>query len=496
MAEESSQDNASVGGQPDLAAWLAGIGGALAAMYAATYPPLWSHGTAPPIDARLVVYPALFAVYFAAVWLVWRHRDRAAMRAVTVVVLASAAAFRGIVLDGRVAGNPDNWRYLWEGKVLLAGMNPYAAPPASPRYNALRRRLDLAHDSLSHQLPEQLNGVRSVYGPVATGIFAIPHLLPVDRIWSLRAIMTAFDLGTVLVLMGLLRSLGRAPALALIYAWNPMCLCGFADRAQIDAPMVFFIALAAWLICARRPTWSGIALGAALLVKVSPLLLALPFIRVGRARFALPLAALAALGLAPFVLAGGGSLAGFQAFGRYWHNMDSIHALVVAALLPFRSVIDVAMAARFIVVLAAAGYAVWRTFRGAVADAAWLLDTCACISGAAILLSPVVHPWYTASMLIFLCFAPNPGLLLLTCASMAWFLRFWVPAPGSVWARLLHAFGQHREPWRWIAYPPVYAVLIRTWLRARRRGGSPDGARGGPPSPTAPPDRSGASRTG
>jgi hypothetical protein len=243
----------------------------------------------------------------------------------------------------------------------------------------------------------------------------------------------------------------------------------------MDAPMVFLVALAAWLMCARRPAWSGIALAAALLVKVSPLLLVLPFARVGRARFAVPLAAVVAVGLAPFALAGGGSLAGFQAFGRYWHNMDSIHALVVAALVPFRSVLNVAMAARLIVVLTAAGYAVWRTFRGAAADAAWLLETCACISGAAILLSPVVHPWYTAYMLIFLCFAPNPGLLLLTCASMAWFLSFWAPAPGSVWARLLHASGRHREPWRWIAYPPVYALLTWTWLRARRRAGPPDG---------------------
>lgn len=470
MPECSASNEGAAESRTRVVAWLVITGAVSAALYAATYAPLSAGRGAPSIGLRLVTYPLLFVAYFAASFVVWRERERAFGRAATIVALALAIAFRAIVLSGPVANNTDNWRYLWEGKVLLSGANPYAAPPASPKYDDLRAALGEVGDDLFERLPRRLLGVRSVYGPVATAIFALPHFLPFDRIWSLRLIMTAFDVGTTLVLMGLLRSLRRAPALALIYAWNPMCLSGFADRAHIDAPMVLFVALAAWLMCARRPGWSGVALAVALLVKVSPFPLAVPFARMGRGRFAGPMLALLAVGAAPFVLAGEGSLSGFQAFANKWHNMDSMHALLLAAVWPARSALDVERAARFIVTLAAACFAVWRTFRGTGEGSQWFLETCAHVSAAAILLSPVVHPWYTAHMLVFLCFAPNPGLLLLTCATMAWFLRFWEPAAESVFGRLLAAVQQYREPWRWVAYPPVYALLLISWLRGRRRG--------------------------
>ncbi len=448
--------------------WLLLIGSGSAALYAATYVPLPAKPLAPPLEVRLVMYPLLFGLYFVAAFLVWRGRGFASTRQLALVVLAGAVVFRGLALSGPVADNNDNLRYLWEGRVLLEGMNPYAAPPASPVYDDLRRELQEEGDPLFDDLAPYLNTVRSIYGPVATGLFAIPHALPFDRVWTLRLMMALFDVGTVLVIMELLRSLGRAPALALIYGWNPVCMSSFPDRAQIDAAMVFFVVLAVWLTCTGRFAWAGVAFGLALLVKVSPLCLALPMIRVGRGRFALPLLVTGAVGLIPFALAGEGSLSGFREFGSRWQTMDSIHALLLLALRPLEGLIQPEAMARAVVVVAVPAYAIWRTLQGRTADQQWLLATCAAVAAAGLLLSPVVHPWYTAHMLVFLCFAPNPGLLLLTCATMAWFLRFWEPAEQTLPAAALAAVDQYYEPWRWIAYPPVYALLLWTWLRRRR----------------------------
>jgi hypothetical protein len=101
-------------------------------------------------------------------------------------------------------------------------------------------------------------------------------------------------------------------------------------------------------------------------------------------------------------------------------------------------------------------------------DPQWLLRASAAVAGAALLLSPVVYPWYATHLLIFLCFAPNAGLLLLPCAGMAWFLGFWTPTAGTMWARLLSAVHQYYEPWRWVAYPPIYALLVWEWWRGPR----------------------------
>jgi hypothetical protein len=465
-----------------LAGWLLLIGLGSAALYAATYVPLTAHRGPPPVELRLVMYPLLFGLYFIAAFLVWRQREWAATRRVTVIVLAGAVLYRGLALTGPVARNNDNRRYLWEGRVLLEGMNPYAAPPAGPVYDGLRRELAEAGDSLYEDLAPSLNTVRSVYGPLATGLFVLPHWLPFDRIWTLRLMMALFDMGTVLVIARLLAGLGRAPGLALIYAWNPVCMSSFPDRAHIDAVMVFLIAVAVWLIDTDRWGWGGLVFGAALLVKVSPLYLALPMIRVGRTRFAAPLAIIGALGLIPFALAGEGSLSGFREFGSRWHNTDSIYGLLLLVLQPLKGLIDASAMARSLVFVAAPAYALWRTCQGDPARRQWLFEACAAIAAAGLLLSPAVHPWYTTHMLVFLCFAPSSGLLLLTCATMAWFLHFWRPGEGSVVAGLVSAVDRYYEPWRWVAYPPVYALLVWTWLRRRENGASR-----GPSNPAAGP---------
>ena len=136
-------------------------------------------------------------------------------------------------------------------------------------------------------------------------------------------------------------------------------------------------------------------------------------------------------------------------------------------LQPLKGLINASAMARALVVVAAPAYALWRTCQGDPARRQWLFEACAAIAAAGLLLSPVVHPWYTAHMLVFLCFAPDLGLLLLTCATMAWLLHFWRPAEGSVGAAVLSAVDQYYEPWRWVAYPPVYALLLWTWLRGQ-----------------------------
>jgi len=449
--------------------WLVLLGVASAILWAALYLPVGPRGHLPAaFEARFAAYPLLFAAYFLACFIAWTRREQLTSAGTTIGVILGALAFRLLVLSAPVIENGDNWRYLWEGRVVLEGMNPYAAPPDGPRYAGLRRKLDRAGDDLFGHLLPSTNSVRSVYGPVATGLFVVPSLLPFDRISTLRVLLTCFDLGTVLVIMAWLRSLGRPPVLALVYAWNPVCLNAFADRAQIDGAMVFLLALAGWLACTRRPTWAGVAFGVALLVKVSPLLVALPFIRAGRARFAAPLAAVLALGAIPFVMAGPGSLSGFGEFAARWHNIDSIHGLVLLALEPLSRVVDVAPIARGLVMLAAWVYAIWRTLSGSGLGAQWLLEACAAIAGAGLLLSPVVHPWYTTNLVVFLCFAPNAGLLLLPCATMSWFVRFWVPPAGSLARTMLIAGRGYYEPWRWVAYPPVYALLFWEWWRGRK----------------------------
>jgi hypothetical protein len=453
-------------------ALLTALGAASAALYGAVYLGRGLHGPPAGFNPRIIAYPALFLAYFAACWVAWRYSERLYGRRALGLMLALAALFRTLVLFGPVADNVDTWRYLWEGRVVLAGMNPYAAPPASARYDGLRRELQRQNDPLYERLRPSWNKVRSVYGPVATGLFTLPHLSPFGRCWSVRLLMTLFDFAAALMLVPLLRALGRPPILALLYAWSPLCLDAFADRAHIDAPVVFLLAAALYLVSTQRPGWAGIALGGALLVKVSPLLLVPAFVRAGRARLATALLGVLVAGALPYALAGPGALSGFRDFGTRWQDNDSAHAVLVW-LLGACGGSALASVSRVLVATLAVGYALYRAVTGDPTRPLWLTEACAAVTGASLLLAPIAFPWYATSLLLFVTAAPSLPWLLYTAGTMGWYTALWAADPATWAGQLLGVQARDTQPLRWLSFPPVYALLLAEWLRARGRCAGP-----------------------
>src|SRR5215468_5045364 len=62
------------------------------------------------------------AVYFAAATLVWRSPRS---RQILGLILAVAAVMRLVVLFAPPYLSSDIYRYIWDGRVLAAGINPY-----------------------------------------------------------------------------------------------------------------------------------------------------------------------------------------------------------------------------------------------------------------------------------------------------------------------------------------------------------------------------------
>lgn len=443
-----------------------------AAAYIWVYRPFGS-GLIPSVQRRFLAYPLIFAVYFLAVWLVWQaRRSRRNQRAGVVIVILGAALLRVIVLCGTVPENPDLGRHLWEGLVLLQGHNPYAAPPADERYDYLRERLASQDDDLYSGFWLKHAAVRSVYGPVATGLFTLPHLTRVDRVLALRVMMTCFDMATVLLLVSLAGALRQSPALVVVYAWSPVCINGFADRGQIDAAMVLFVVLSVLLLVRRRTGLAGVAFALAILTKMSPLLLLIPLLRVGRWRFGLAFALTVAICIAPFAGAGLDGLQGFSTFARRWQGNDSVYSLTVLAMTPLRRLLDTGGLVRTLMALAALAYAIMRSRRAEQLRGLELLETLAAISAATILLSPTTFPWYATTMIAFLCFRPRASLLALGAAPMVWYLRFLDVPPDSAWHVVQVAGERWNEPWRIPAYAVVAALLVWEMITSKLTRGA------------------------
>src|SRR5262245_24124895 len=76
------------------------------------------------------------AVCLAAALQVWRGSE--SRFATVAAVLAIAAAMRLAVLAAPLGLSSDIYRYVWDGRVAAAGINPYRYIPADPQLAHLR----------------------------------------------------------------------------------------------------------------------------------------------------------------------------------------------------------------------------------------------------------------------------------------------------------------------------------------------------------------------
>ena len=274
----------------------------------------------------------------------------------------------------------DLYRYLFEGRVLLAGENPFLHPPA-----------ELA--SLAPELAARVNHptIPSIYPPVAQVWFRLLALVGTGA-WVAQAGMALVDLGNVALIHRLQRDSHRPTWPALLYAVHPLPVVESAQGAHLESLGVFFALCS--LLGLRRG--SPAAMHAMLLgvgTKLLPVLLLPALLRRLGLRRALPHLLLGGLGLlllAAPVLSAGPAL--FEAFGRYrdhWSFNGLLHPLLTPSL-----------GERTRPVLLGLGLLVAARASALPPLRAWFL-----VGSAFLMLSPTVHPWYVLWALV-------PALLL------------------------------------------------------------------------------------
>ncbi|MCX7015294.1 MAG: hypothetical protein NTW86_22530, partial [Candidatus Sumerlaeota bacterium] len=140
-----------------------------------------------PTGALVSILMMAGALYLALIPLFRRAPSGLAPMAWMVGV---GLAMRALYIPSTVILEDDIYRYLWDGAVVAHGFNPYAFAPGEFRAaqagsgqkpSELRR---LAHES--GMIIERVNHaeIRTIYPPLAQGIFALAHWL---KPWSVVA---------------------------------------------------------------------------------------------------------------------------------------------------------------------------------------------------------------------------------------------------------------------------------------------------------------------
>jgi alpha-1,6-mannosyltransferase len=214
-------------------------------------------------DARRIWFIASLclssALWLVAVAIVRRHRFPA--RTVWLVI-GVAVAMRVLTLFAPPVLSSDVYRYVWDGRVQLAGINPY-------RYVPIDERLAFLRDDAVYPHINRGDYAHTVYPPAAQAIFALAAAVT-PGLFGMKVMMAIFDALAMIALARLLRLIGRDPAQLLIYAWLPLGAWEFAGNAHIDGAAAGLLALALLVSVQRRAVWTGVILAAATLTKFLP----------------------------------------------------------------------------------------------------------------------------------------------------------------------------------------------------------------------------------
>ncbi len=162
----------------------------------------------------------------AAAALALRSRARAALPLVVAAGIALRLAFLPTVPN--LSG--DVYRYIWDGRVVAAGFNPYLHVPADPALAALR-------DPAQYGLIDKRDYAVTIYPPVAEALFALVTRLSTG-VLAMKAAMVLLEGLAVLAVARLMRRLGRPRAWLALYLLHPAPVWEIAGNGHADAAVM------------------------------------------------------------------------------------------------------------------------------------------------------------------------------------------------------------------------------------------------------------------
>jgi hypothetical protein len=338
----------------------------------------------------LLVHPAWNSAHMAALPLIgaaWLAFAAGAvlLRGVPGKWAVALILLGGVVLQVAAMSTPpqqsdDMYRYVWDGRVQAAGIDPYAYVPTAPQLASLRNEFLWPADGrhcIRSGIPEpgypgltltpgctRINRptVPTIYPPVAEAYFFTVYKLSPSGSGTIpmqAAAGTCVIAITLLLLFGL-KSMGRDFRTAALWAWCPTVALEVGNNAHVDVLAVGLTAVALLVLAKagrmRRTVLGGVLLGLAVATKVTPLLVVPAVLRRRWAAVGVAVAGAVAVVYLPHLLAVGSKVIGYLP-GYLQENgySDGGRFAIIGLFIPGHAAILIA-----VVLLAVAGLAVLR----------------------------------------------------------------------------------------------------------------------------------------
>jgi hypothetical protein len=365
----------------------------------------------------------------------------------------------------------DAYRYIWDGRVTASGINPFSYPPDHPR-------LDFLKDTAVYT-SINFSDIATVYPPTAQIFFFINYYAG-NSLWSWKIILLITEALLTVIIIRLAGQFKLHRLRVLIFTLNPLVIIETYMNGHLEVIGLTFLWIAIYLFYQSK-SWQGtVSLIPAVLVKFFPLLIYLPFmIKKFWWKTAVILVSIAAI-LLPFALDGSIPMAGFFSYINRWSFNAPVFKMCTSFLymVPVRIMdlgvfefnthlehvfinqefyykIFAALVLIFITVVQ-----MKKVYPRYGRPGIHPLQAGFIITGAYLLLTTTLHPWYLIWMVPFLVFIPNWGWIGFT---------FLIMLSYQVLERY-HLSGVWLES-NWILvleYIPFYFLLIYEYLYRKK----------------------------
>ena len=168
----------------------------------------------------------------------------------------------------------DFYRFIWDGRMILQGFNPYLHTPASfitlgeyPISQAQQLVVGMQELNASHY---------SNYPPINQLLFIVANLFSSSNILGsvigLRLIIIAADIGTLYFGAKLLKRLGLKSHKIFWYILNPFIIIELTGNLHFEGVMLFFLILSLYLLHKNKWQWAAVVFALSISTKLVPLL--------------------------------------------------------------------------------------------------------------------------------------------------------------------------------------------------------------------------------
>jgi alpha-1,6-mannosyltransferase len=355
-----------------------------------------------------------------------QSREQSSRRLI-LLIIGFGLLHRGIMLFQEPSLSDDVYRYIWEGRVILNGYNPFVYAPSAAELEFLRDDIWLG---VNHK------EISAIYPPTMQALFILVALCG-GHFFLIKLVFVVFDTLLCYWIFKYLKDQNKATGWILTYFWHPLVILEISGQGHFETVPVFFLLASLFALSRAQVGRASIALCLSIGAKYLPVVFAPAYmLDVYRRKLSWGKVALGPLILGmsfiPFIELGWTSA--LTSYGTRWRFNDSGFWLVDSGfqvsgfsawfcrtILPLvKSTEGQDFGVNESYLLYPAKLAVMAIIASFLLYSLWkqkpLLETVFSFFALFFFFSPVLHPWYLIWLVPLLPLSPRPSWLYLTLA--------------------------------------------------------------------------------